>query len=274
MKNHLLLKSIFLLGLIFMFKFSVLAQEWRLEKSLNFKQIQHLALDVDQNIFLSQSNGNIIKLDSTGNQIALFSPSRVGRIGSIEIWSRFKVVVFYESIQEVLVLDRFLTETSRISLMKFDVGFVSNVALNFQQNLWLVDESDFSLKLFDINTKDLLLVQPLFQFLDVDHHEIKCVREYQNNLYVHDKYAGVLVFDNLGNFIEKMNTRTQGAVGFDANEMYWVENGYLRFQNLYHGESRELMIDSKVYEFSLYKRGYLYRALDSRLDIYRYLSEE
>ena len=75
-------------------------------------------------------------------------------------------------------------------------------------------------------------------------------------------------------YVEHNEAVIDSSIGFETNEMYWLSEGGVWYQNLYNKELRSVMADSINYEFTRIKRDYLYGASDSRLDIYRYLRTE
>ncbi|MEQ6121089.1 hypothetical protein [Reichenbachiella sp. MALMAid0571] len=235
--------------------------------------IDYLMADQQGNAYLSRLNGDVLKVNSAGEATLTYSPIKNGKVKQIDVWSSFKIVVFYDSFQEVVVLNRFLSETARYNFESYQVGFVSNIALNFQQNLWVVDESDFTLKLLDLKSDQVLVEQPFFQFLDVDNHAIIFMKEYQGRLYVVDKNYGILIFDNQGNLVEKMEKKGINSLGFQKDKLYCYYENKMIEEELYGLGEFEISLPKEGYENVQKSGDYFFCISDRQLDIYRYLRQ-
>jgi len=270
-KHHITLVFIFS---VFSFNtFSVDAQDLKLLVSKAISGVDDLITDQQGNAYLSRLNGDVFKVNSTGQTTLTYSPIKNGKVKQVDVWSSFKIVVFYDSFQEVTVLNRFLSETGRYNFESYQIGFVSNIAMNFQQNLWVVDESDFTLKLLDLQNEQVLIEQPFFQFLEVDNHTLIFMKEYQGRLYVVDNNYGILVFDNQGNLVEKIVRKGIHSLGFQNDKMYCYFEDKMVERELYKPIEREIQFPREGY-IKVQKSGdYFFCVSDSQLDIYRYLRQ-
>jgi hypothetical protein len=272
--NKLSQIAILILFCVLVCFFPCLSQKMELVLSKPITGINLTSIDSQGNIFISKNDGEIIKANQRGELLLNYSPSKTGRVKQIDVWSPFKIATYYDSFQEMVVLNRFLSETVRYDFDDFNLGFISNASLNFQQNLWVIDESDFSLKLLDMMNGDVLVNQPFFQFLDVDDHDITFIKEYQNQLYVVDFEFGILIFDNLGNSINKLEIKGIQSLGFEKDTYYYLNNDSLFVQGIY--SSDELIINLPRSNYQDVKKfgNYFYCSSPNQLDIYRYLREE
>lgn len=253
--------------------FSVDAQDLKLIITKSTVGVDDLMTDQQGNAYISKLNGDVFKVNNVGETTLTYSPIKNGKVKQVDVWSSFKIVVFYDSFQEVVVLNRFLSETGRYNFEPFHIGFVSNIALNFQQNLWVVDESDFTLKLLDLQNEQVLVEQPFFQFLEVDNHTLTFMKEYQGQLYVVDKNYGILVFDNQGNLTEKIVRKGINSLGFQNDKMYCYFEDKMVERELYGPVELEIQLPRDGY-LKVQKSGdYFFCISDSQLDIYRYLRQ-
>lgn len=251
-----------------------LSQKMELVVSKSIPTINLISVDSQGNAFISKKDGEILKMDKEGKTLLNYSPSKIGNVQQLDVWSPFKIAAYYDSFQEMVVLNRFLSETVRYDFDNLNLGFISNATLNFQQNLWIIDESDFSLKLIDMSNGDILITQPFFQFLNAEDHEITFIKEYQNQLYVVDIEYGFLVFDNLGNPISSEEIKGIQSLGFEKDTFYYLKKDKLVIHGIY--DSIKLIIDLPRSNYQDVKKfeNYFYCSSSNQLDIYRYLREE
>lgn len=270
-----LLGGVALLNVIHLIQPTALnAQKLELLTTKSIGNFDCMVADHQSGVVISKANGDVDRLDTAGKVLFTFSPPKNGPVKRIDVWSPFKIMAFYDTFQEIVVLNRFLTETVRHELDSYGLGFVSNVAFNFQQRLWVMDESDFSLKLLDLKNGNVLVEQPFFQFLDVDNHEITFMREFKGHLYVVDKFAGVLVFDNLGNMVRKIDGKGVAYLGFETEKLYYLDGNKLIFYGLYDDSEMTITLPQGKYKNVQKSGDYFFCASDSQLDIYRYLRED
>ncbi len=225
-------------------------------------------------VLVGNWGGEVLELDTLGAKGKLYSPAKKAIVDKVSRWSPYKVVAFYEAFQEVVILDRFLTETARYPLDQYNIGFASQVAFNFQQHLWVVDESDFSLKLLDLQLQKVLIEQPFFPYLDVDKHNITFLKEYQGTIFVVDADTGVLVFDNMGNHQKTIESSGVKDLFFSGDKMYMLKGEQLVIRSLYHQATDTVSLPKHDYHRIALSGGYFFFASDRQLDIYRYLREE
>jgi hypothetical protein len=201
-------------------------------------------------LFLGDAQGVVRAYDTTGRVTHTFSPPRVAEVTTLEAGQHLRVFCFYRDVQEYLLLDRTLTalpgyeKPARIA--PDEVGFARLAALAPDGQLWLFDDTDFSLKKYNPATRRVSLHVPLELVLAGQDPLFVALREYQNLVFLHDGRSGVLVFDNAGNFRSKIAAGAAGPVGFYGDELYFTRDGELHFVHLYNGATRRFPLPGGV----------------------------
>lgn len=230
----------FALTLLIFFPYNTEAQSLQLISSTPIRQVRAISIDKKNMLYLADNLGDIKRYDISGTQQQVFSPTKIGNISSLEAWTSLRVLVFYEEYQEFLILDRFLNQTSAYSLEPSQIGFAKVISLAADNNLWVFDNTDFSLKKYDPINKSNLLITALDLLLDPENHEINFIREYQNILLVNDKNKGILLFDNLGNYKKTLNYPGLNYLGVAGDEICFLNGDRLYFYNIYQDQERFL----------------------------------
>lgn len=197
------------------------------------KEITQAAADRYGNIYICDKQYNITKYSPEGQQEEIYSPQRFAEITSFEAWSSINLLLFYKDYQEYVLLDRFLTAKGSATFNPDVVGFARVATLSYDNNIWLIDDQDFSLKKYDIKYSALLVNNPLDLVLNPETYDIASLREYQNNLYANDKNSGILVFDNLGNYKKTIPAKGIEKMGFYKEELYYLAGDTIHFHGLY-----------------------------------------
>ena len=248
------------------------AQSFRLISDTTVN-VSSISIDQDGHVFTVGKRGTLIKWDQKGSPLLTFSPSKLGTVTLLEAWQGLRTFLFYRDFQEFVLLDRFLTSSSNYDFPSLGIGYVQMATLGIDNNLWVIDINDFSLKKLDLHFKAITSNTSLEFFLKPYLHEINFMKEYQNLLFLVDEITGIMVFDNLGNYLRSIEVPGITQLGFYGNEVYFLKNQKLNFIDIYNQESRTIEL-SKLgemgeFELALYYDQFLTIYVDSSLKFYK-----
>lgn len=224
----------------------VLGQQWEL---LDSQILEHPARMVSSdrfnNIYINDTKGNIRKLDSVGHPIALFAPQQFGKLTTLESWASLRLFLFYEDTQRYTFLDRYLTgsEFSEFPAEKF--GFIRLAAPSSDNQIWLLDLRPLNLTKFDITFNEVTLNQSLNQLSDtLDLNPYQLI-EYQNRVYLGDRKIGVLVFDNLGNYLRTLANPESSQFHLWEEQLYYLTGNYLHIHSIYSDQEQSIKLPDR-----------------------------
>ena len=208
--------------------------------SISTNRIDQVSIDRQGNLYLCDEDGLIFKYSPEGKLLVNYSPTKKGRITQIEAWQGLRVIVYYADFQEFVLMDRFLRAAEPYQLSSNEIGFGRTGTLSNDDNVWIVDDSDYSLKKIDIRRRTLSQNNNFSFLLPDQDTQLNFIREYKNLLYLNDWNSGILVFDNLGNYLNKIPIPGLEYYNFWEDELYYLESGSIKFHNLYTGAIREI----------------------------------
>ncbi|OJJ18782.1 hypothetical protein BKI52_24735 [marine bacterium AO1-C] len=255
---------------------------YTLEKSIPIKSVTSAAIDQKKHIYIADNDGNIIQYDSLGKRLLVFSPDKIGTVTALATSQTMRLFVFYRDFQEYVMLNRFLDQTSR---QKFDlegIGFVRLATLASDNNLWMFDENDLSIKKYNPQLNKVITKVALDLMLGGQQHEVIYLKEYQNLLYLVDKNSGIWVFDNLGNFKKKLVYKNIQWFTVVGKFMYIIQAQKIKKLGLYDVSKQEdvIKIDGKAAKvdslpaFLFVTPTRLYHISSTQLAIYRNISHK
>jgi hypothetical protein len=258
------------LALFFLIPFSLRGQDTLvLMTSIPATGLDKVSQDTYGHLYISDIKGNINKYDSTGKFLLNYSPQKLGTVTLLEAANTIRIFVFYRDFQEYVMLERFLGPNPNSSLNEAEIGFARQATLGSDYNLWIIDETDFTLKKYDRQFNKVLFKTPLELLLDPREYDINFLREYQNNLYVNDKNSGLLVFDVFGSYKKKIPFKGLDYFAFLDDELYYMKNDTLFFFHLYLFTSREIALPpGKKYKRVFWHHSKLYGIKPDGIDIY------
>ncbi|MEP2508099.1 MAG: hypothetical protein ABJH72_02010 [Reichenbachiella sp.] len=250
------------------------AQSWQRIKHVDRKNIDTFTLDHVGNIYVTDGQGSVPKYDESGELILEYASVQLAEIHEIVATSQLKVTLFYKDLQEFVILNRYLASPVLYRFSDFDLGYVEGVTQNYQQALWVVDLSSFSLKMIDVREKRLLEEKSLALIFNQKKVEIMSFQAHQNRMYLIDIYSGVQVFDNIGNFLFRLMEHGPEEAGFDKDYLYYQEDGFLNLIHLYSGPDKRLKLPPGEFSKIRYSDDRLVAVTAQGFDIYKYLSSK
>ncbi len=247
------------------------AQTIALRQHLDVSQPAAISIDRMDNIYLTDRKNNVHQFNATGRLVNTYSPPRTGNIANIEAWNAMKVMLFYDDQQQITLLDRFLNNIATIKLRDITNGLIKVATTSATEQLWLFNESEFSLLKYDPRTSETISTTQLNLTFDRKKADIRYIREYQNMVYLVDKTTGIYVFDNLGNYKKTLPFPELSYIGFKGDEMYFLKGGQMRFFNLYSFAERAFDVPPvPVYRQALAGQELVYLLSESGLDLYEF----
>jgi hypothetical protein len=252
------------------FCFPALAQTVKLSQHLSISNPSAISIDRLDNIYFSDNSHTIYQHNSLGERMNTFSPTISGSVSSIEARTGVKILLFYADQQRVVILDRFMRELTSVSLFeKLGNVLIKAATFSAEDQLWLFDESSFSIMKVDAQSFEPIVTTPLNQILDRKQLDVRYMREYQNNLYLVEKTGGVYVFDNMGNYKKKLPFTGLDFVGFRGNELYYLQGGELHFFDLYKLTDRVVNFpQDQQYRTALAGEKFYYLFSPKGIDLY------
>lgn len=191
-----------------------------------------VSLDTRDQLFASNTSGDIYLFDKNGKQLNLFSPVNQGRLHQLEASWTVNVFTFSADLQEYRILDRFLNELSNKQLFSSGINLPKAATLGNNNIIWVWDESDLSLKSLNYRQNQIIQSQPLNLILESENLTVTEIREFKNRLFMNVPESGIYIFDNQGNFLQKVNLKIDQRLCFYRENLFWVERNKLKMYSL------------------------------------------
>lgn len=221
-------------------------------------------------LYVLDNRLNLLRLNPLGQPVDTYSPQGRGRASSIHAWNPLKIVLFHESSQRLVLLDRFLRPVSSFELLDFNLSGTTKLAApSADEGFWLFDETSQALGKLNPSLRQLTIETPLNLILDQEQLDMRQLREYQNMVYLLDYNSGILVFDNLGNYKTRYTYPGVEYMGFKDNEVYFVKGNTLYFLDLYTQKERTITLPMRAkYNTALVGAHQLYLFSTKGMDVY------
>ncbi|HRI20492.1 MAG TPA: hypothetical protein PLA68_06040 [Panacibacter sp.] len=150
------------------------------------------------NIFLVTKSNQVKKLNQNLDSIAVFNDvRRYGDIYLLDVNNPLKITVYYKDFTTAVVLDRYLNIRNTIDLRAAGILQAKAVARSYDNNYWVFDELDNTIKKIDDNGS-VLQQSADFRNLFAETYNPNRIIDENGLLYLYDEKKGWLLFDYYG----------------------------------------------------------------------------
>jgi hypothetical protein len=205
-------------------------------QSVEIDEPTEVSVDRAGNIYYATFHGDLIRYDPTLKNQLIFSPSNPTTTTILEAWQGLRIFTFHRDLQQYRLINRNLSLNEDYDFPPDLIGFAEIASPSYDNNIWIIDQVDFSLLKFDISAKTIITRTPLNQLLNHLNNEIMFCKEYQNRLFISTKNFGILIFDNFGNYLKTFQYPGVSSFNFWKDNMYFITGGTLTQLNLYNEE--------------------------------------
>ncbi|MCF1752410.1 TolB-like 6-bladed beta-propeller domain-containing protein [Mariniradius sediminis] len=216
--------------------------EWGDFVAVEFPRLDKISLDNQDFLFVADPEGNLYQYNLSGQRINNFSPPRQGRLTQLEAFWTVNIFTFSTDLQEYRILDRFINPISENKIPAENIALAKAVTLGNNNIIWILDETDLSIKQFDFRTRRILQQQPLNLVLENTSLDVLDIREHQNLLFLNIAGQGIYIFDNQGNFIKRLQVFPNGRLSFWKGYLFLVEKDSIRLVDFQSGAEEQFKL--------------------------------
>ena len=226
------------------------AQQWTSMDSLALpSKVSAVSIDLRGNLYIAYQSGMLRQYAATLQQQRNSGKSQYGTIRALDASQMLKVFAFYEESQQFQFFDRFLNPLQPPRSFGFDQmagssSYQVNAAtMSADQTLWLLDETRFSLIKYHPILEQIIVDVDLSYYAN-QNLEVRELKEYNNRLFLHHKDE-ILVFDALGNYINKLPLSVNDSFAIFGESVYYLEQDEVWTYNLANMQTLPIGITSK-----------------------------
>ncbi len=236
------------------------AQQWYIVDSLSFKEtVVSVSRDLTGNLYLAYASGKLRKYDDT---LLLMASSHEGSpdlISSIDASQILKILVFYQEPQQFQFFNRFLNPIhSPQSFNTESFAHFSIATLSSDQMIWLINDDLMRLQKYNPILQEFVVDTDLSYYLQ-GNFQVSKLAEHKNRLYMQYNDE-ILVFDFMGNFINKLPLEIKGPFSLHQDHLFFLQKEKLFKYHLEKMEVVDVGITSQekvIFLLSDSKRHYL-----------------
>ncbi|GHB42662.1 hypothetical protein GCM10008106_24590 [Mongoliitalea lutea] len=225
---------------------------WEPISVIQVPRMDLVSLDNQGFIFVVDLEGNLYQYQAgTPSWINNFSPPRQARVSTLEAFWTVNIFTFSVDLQEYRILDRFINPIAENRIPEQLISLAKVATLGNNNIIWILDESDLSLKQLDYRRNRIIQHQPLNLILGESALFVTDMREYGNLLFVNIEDEGIFIFDNQGNYIRKHDTIIEQKLSFWKNNLVFTEGEQLILMDFQTGQRSSYLLPKEVKNMSV-----------------------
>ena len=160
----------------------------------------YLDVDVLDNIYLITEKNQLKKIRANGDSLAVFNDvKKFGNPTLLDVSNPLKLLLYYKNFSTVIILDRFLAVRNTINFRNQNIFKVKTLATSYDNNIWIFDEQNVSLKKINDEGRVLNETLDLRQLLDTVPDPGQIIDK-NNFVFLYDEKRGFYIFDYYGSF--------------------------------------------------------------------------
>jgi hypothetical protein len=218
-------------------------------------------------LYLLTGQGQLQRYDADGNLQVLYKgrvlPTLFDPRDGARLFAYYRPSQHYE----------YLTPSFEVGkAYRIDSSFVIDpwlICPSGEHKLWVLDVADHSLKKINPRDAEVEIEVTIDSTVISDARVFHAMREYQGFVFLYDPAKGILVLNGIGKHIKTIPVKGLKSFHFLGEELYFVQDGKIRFFDLFSGEAREVVSPVKDGDVLLTDIR-LFHVLPLKVDIYDY----
>lgn len=217
---------------IILFYFAVMMTA-QISHAQNFEQIA--CIDTASKIVKIDNLGNVL-LVTPGNEVLKYNPQgkflwnyinkSFGDISQLDVTDPMRVVLYYATHQQIIVLNNNLNEIARYSFNSNPDVQITLIASANNNGYWAYDQLNRELKKLSNNFLDEFRGMNIYQRdgFDMQANYMLSTDQY---IFLNDQGQGIRIFDRFGNFYKTAVIDVPQDFEVEGNEIFYSSNGQL-----------------------------------------------
>ena len=230
----------------------------------------YLDVDVLDNIYLITEKNQLKKIRPNGDSLAVFNDvKKFGTTTLLDVSNPLKILFYYKSFATVIILDRFLALRNTINFRTQNIFKVKTLANSYDNNIWIFDEQNVSLKKINDEGNVLSETLDLRQLFDTVPSPTQIIDK-SNFVYLYDESKGFYIFDYYGSFKNNIPFLNWKHIAVYNNKlMGFVDDTFYSYEiNSFNLKSYKLPVFFKDYIDIKTMNGKIYLLKKEGVEIY------
>ncbi|MBI35527.1 MAG: hypothetical protein CMP67_09225 [Flavobacteriales bacterium] len=227
------------------------------------------SVEVDEHgdVYLVNSKKQLIRYNAQLDTLYIFN-EKSAEVDLVAPQNSLKILTFNKSLNTIQFLDKTLSPSAdELNLDEVDIPLVEAVGISKDNNFWVFDQYNQSLKKFDAKMNLISTSGNLINITGLNWSPTQ-LKEIDNKVFVCDSSKGIMEFDFFGSYSRTINLKVSTNFYYNHSSIWFVRNDSLIVHDILLQEQSKFSLPVKnVHDFALYKSQF-YLLTQEKLYIY------
>jgi hypothetical protein len=231
--------------------------------TIDIKDVASAYVDRPGDLYILHTDNKVSKFDTLGMPVADMGFEKTPAV--FEPRDGARMFIYFADVKQGAF---FSPETSQGFFIYDYFALEPMLATSCGDNqVWILDKGDWSVKRLDPKASKIVAESLIDKTQFAGEPVVTAIREYQNFLFVLEKNTGILVFNNLGKQIKKIEAPGVAYFNFLGEELYYAKDGKLFFYDLFDGKTHEEAADATA-RYTLLTDARKYVVYADKIDVF------
>lgn len=206
--------------------------------------IDNVYLDNLDQLHIVDRKGTLTRYTQDLEILYKYSDNTLGSIQHVDVNNPLKVLVYHRDYGIISYLDNTLALIRKADLQDWGYNDVSTIASSNDGNIWLYDPAKNQVLKINDAGKIILSTNNLNDFRLEDLNPTKIV-ERNNKIFIYDQDYGIIMFDNLGQYLKVLPIKDIKNFQTDGKNIYVFQNNSIKIYTIRLLEESTIPLEPK-----------------------------
>lgn len=233
-------------------------------------EIGNVFLDNLDQLHIVDGKGTLTRYTQDLEVLYKYADNTLGSIQHVDVNNPLKALVYHRDYGIISYLDNTLALIRKSNLQDWGFYDITTIASSNDGNIWLYDPAKNQILKIDDSGAVKLSTNNLNDYRLEDLNPIKIV-ERNNKLFVYDEDYGIIIFDNLGQYLKLLPIKNVKTFQTDGNNIYVFQEDIMKVYTIRLLEESiiELLPNTKANNVLISPRSIYYIYKDGVDRVYR-----
>lgn len=189
--------------------------------------IDNVYLDNLDQLHIVDRKGTLTRYNQDLDVLYKYADNTLGTIQHVDVNNPLKILVYHRDYGIISYLDNSLALIRKVNLQDWGFNDISTIASSNDGNIWLYDPAKNQVLKINDSGKVQLSSYNLNDYRLDDLNPSKIV-ERDNKLFVYDKEFGIIIFDNLGQYLKVIPIKNIKNFQTDGRNVYVYQDNAIK----------------------------------------------
>lgn len=206
--------------------------------------IDNVYLDNLNQLHIIDHKGTLTRYTQDLEILYKYSDNTLGSIQHVDVNNPLKILVYHSDYGIISYLDNTLALIRKANLQDWGFNDVSTIASSNDGNIWLYDPAKNQVLKINDAGKIQLSTNNLNDYRLQDLNPTKIV-ERNNKLFIFDQEYGIIIFDNLGQYLKVLPIKEINNFQTDGKNIYVFQNNNIKVYTIRLLEENTIPLETK-----------------------------